>query len=83
MTDREAVKLLTGLTDAELTDLGGFPGEDAFGETVLIGSEVQWLGARGANRLGTVMGMDGTRTQIRDTRGNWTWRDTNTLVVLP
>lgn len=27
MTDREAVKLLTGLTDDELTDLGGFNGD--------------------------------------------------------
>jgi hypothetical protein len=56
---------------------------DAFGDTVLIGSRVQWLGPRGANRLGTIVSIDGQRAQIRDTRGNWTWRDANTLVVLP
>jgi len=30
MSDREAVKLLTGLSDAELTDLGGFGDESLF-----------------------------------------------------
>lgn len=83
MKDREAVKLLTGLTDAELTDCR-MSGEDAFGDPVLIGSKVTWLGPRGATRHGTVMGMDGiNRCQIRDTRGNWVWRDANSVVVFP
>lgn len=28
MTDREALKFLMGLTDEEITDLGGFPDDD-------------------------------------------------------
>jgi hypothetical protein len=90
MTDREAVKLLTGLTDAELTDLGGFPGEDAFGDPVQIGSRVQWIGSRRGNRMGTVMEISedrlrpgSSRANIRDTKGNWAWVDLTQLVVLP
>jgi hypothetical protein len=65
----------------------------AFGDTIEIGSKVQWLGVRGGVRRGTVIDISpetvtfgqhlAAKANIRTTKGNWAWVPVTRLVVLP